>query len=76
MSITSVINNLTSTSTTDHLSAAQGKVLNDKIDNLAWLGKIPKSLGCYYMTTYQLSFSNSLYLFYLRLVYGRNCMNY
>jgi hypothetical protein len=29
-----VINNLTSTSTTDALSAAQGKALNDKIDNL------------------------------------------
>lgn len=31
--LTGVINNLTSTSTTDALSAAQGKILNDKIAN-------------------------------------------
>jgi hypothetical protein len=31
----SVINSLDSTSTTDSLSAAQGKALNEKIDNLA-----------------------------------------
>ena len=35
----SVINSLDSTSTTDSLSAAQGKALNEKIDNLAWLWK-------------------------------------
>ena len=34
-----VINSLTSTSTTDSLSAAQGKALNDKIEDLSWLGK-------------------------------------
>ena len=34
-----VINNLTSTSTTDALSAAQGKALKDALDNMAWLGK-------------------------------------
>ena len=34
-----VINNLTSTSTTDALSAAQGKVLKDALDNISWLGK-------------------------------------
>lgn len=36
-----VINNLTSTSTTDALSAAQGKALNDKIDNLNIIATIP-----------------------------------
>lgn len=34
-----VINNLTSTSTTDALSAAQGKALKDALDNISWLGK-------------------------------------
>ena len=34
-----VINNLTSTSTTDALSAYQGKVLKDALDNISWLGK-------------------------------------
>lgn len=36
-----VINNLTSTSTIDALSAAQGKVLNDKIDNLNITATVP-----------------------------------
>lgn len=36
-----VINNLTSTSTTSALSAAQGKVLNDKIDNLNITATVP-----------------------------------
>lgn len=36
-----VINNLTSTSTTDALSAAQGKALNDKIDNLNITATVP-----------------------------------
>ena len=35
----SVINNLTSTSTTDALSAAKGKELNDKINDLFWQWK-------------------------------------
>lgn len=35
----SVINNLTSTSTTDALSAAQWKALKDAIDNISWLWK-------------------------------------
>ena len=34
-----VINTLTSTSTTDALSAAQGKALKDALDNIYWLGK-------------------------------------
>ena len=36
-----VVNNLTSTSTTSSLSAAQGKVLNDKIDNLNITATVP-----------------------------------
>lgn len=36
-----VIDNLTSTSTTDALSAAQGKALNDKIDNLNITATVP-----------------------------------
>lgn len=36
-----VINNLTSTSTTSALSAAQGKALNDKIDNLNITATVP-----------------------------------
>lgn len=36
-----VVNNLTSTSTTDALSAAQGKALNDKIDNLNITATVP-----------------------------------
>ena len=35
----SVVNNLTSTSTTDALSAAQWKALKDAIDNISWLWK-------------------------------------
>ena len=38
-SLPSVINCLCSTSTTDALSAAQGKELKDALDNISWLGK-------------------------------------
>lgn len=39
--VPAVVNNLTSTSTTSALSAAQGKVLNDKIDNLNITATVP-----------------------------------
>lgn len=39
ITVPNVINNLTSTSTSDSLSAAQGKILNDKITDLQSIGR-------------------------------------
>ena len=39
IAVPNVINNLTSTSTSDSLSAAQGKILNDKITDLQSIGR-------------------------------------
>jgi hypothetical protein len=44
--IPTVVNTLDSTSTTDALSAAQGKVLNDKIADLQALGKFLSLWDC------------------------------